>query len=103
MGKGDSKRKDSRNRGFIAVNNPASPWNYVEAYKSLRTNLSFVSLDKQYRKLLITSSIPKEGKTGLAVNLAISLAEAKNKVLLLDCDLESPCCINIWVFSTISV
>ena len=86
----NNKKSEYKNRGFIAVNNPEAPWNYVEAYKSLRTNLSFVSLDKQYRKLLVTSSIPKEGKTGLALNLAISLAESKHRVLLLDCDLRKP-------------
>jgi len=83
-------KRDYKNRGFIAVNNPDAPWNYIEAFKSLRTNLSFVSLDKQYRKLLITSSIPKEGKTGLALNLAISLAENNHRVLLMDCDLRKP-------------
>ena len=83
-------KKEFKNRGFIAVNNPSAPWNYVEAYKSLRTNLSFVSLDKQYRKILVTSSIPKEGKTGLSLNLAISLAESDKKVIILDCDLRKP-------------
>ena len=45
--KKNAKKSEYKNRGFIAVNNPDAPWNYVEAYKSLRTNLRFVSLDKQ--------------------------------------------------------
>lgn len=66
------------------------PFAYKEAYKTLRTNLSFASISKQYKKLIITSSIPNEGKSTVAINLAYALAESDAKVLLIDCDLRSP-------------
>lgn len=68
----------------------ASPFAYTEAYKTLRTNLSFASISKQYKKIIITSAIPNEGKSTVATNLAITLAEADAKVLLIDCDLRNP-------------
>ena len=66
------------------------PFAYKEAYKTLRTNLSFASISKQYKKLIITSSIPGEGKSTVAINLAYALAESEAKVLLIDCDLRNP-------------
>jgi capsular exopolysaccharide synthesis family protein len=67
-----------------------SPFVYLEAYKSLRTNLNFMSLNNEYKKIVVTSAIPGEGKTSVAINLAISLAENASRVLLLDCDLRKP-------------
>jgi capsular exopolysaccharide synthesis family protein len=62
----------------------------AEAARGLRTNLSFMSPDKPFRTLLVTSASPSEGKTTVACCLAIAMAQAGHKVLLIDCDLRRP-------------
>ena len=59
-----------------------------EAIRTLRTNLQFSSIDKQLKTILVTSSVPGEGKSFVASNLAVALANAGNKVLLVDCDIR---------------
>lgn len=68
----------------------------AEAYRSLRTNLQFIRRDKQAKTFLITSSSLQEGKTYNVVNLSLSLAQAGEKVLLIDADLRRPGVHNIF-------
>lgn len=62
----------------------------TEAYRKLRTSLSFVSVDAPARKILVTSSSASEGKTTVSLNLATALAESGNKVVVVDADLRRP-------------
>ena len=63
---------------------------YIEAYKALRTNFNFLTVNENKRTILVTSSLQDEGKSGLVINLAISLVQAGNKVLLIDADMRNP-------------
>ena len=70
---------------------PKSDFYIREAYKTLRTNTTFALAGEDGCKvILVTSSLQGEGKSMTALNLAISFAEAENRVLLIDCDLRRP-------------
>ena len=62
----------------------------AEAYRNLRTNLQFSKLDQGSRKLLITSATPGEGKTTTVANLGLAMAQAGERVCLIDSDLRQP-------------
>ena len=74
--------------GVFVAKNPRHP--VVEAFRSLRTNLEFASVDQPLKTLLITSSDTQVGKTSLACNLAVVIAQAEKSVILLDADLRRP-------------
>lgn len=67
-----------------------APFEYVEAYKALRTNVNFMTANGKNRKIVVTSALSDEGKSSVAINLAISLAQAGSKVLLVDADMRNP-------------
>jgi capsular exopolysaccharide synthesis family protein len=62
----------------------------AEAARSIRTNLMFTNPDKPFKKLLVTSSAPSEGKTTVACSIAIALAQSGQRVCIIDCDLRRP-------------
>lgn len=73
---------------LITVKHPRSP--IAEAYRVLRTNLRFTGIENPSGALLVTSAGPGEGKTTTAANLAVTLAQAGRRVILLDTDLRRP-------------
>jgi tyrosine-protein kinase Etk/Wzc len=74
---------------FMVALKPKSP--IAESFKALRTRVEFSKLESEpIKTILITSSIPSEGKTVVALNLAGTFAQANKKVLLVDCDLRKP-------------
>lgn len=73
---------------IITHNNPKSP--IAEAYRVLRTNIMFSSIDKPLKSLVVTSSGPGEGKSTTIVNLAVTFTQQGSRVLLIDGDLRKP-------------
>lgn len=84
--KSDIGSKNNRKVELLAQKYPKSV--VSESIKTLRTNLQFSSVDEDIKTILITSSIPGEGKSFISANLAISFAQTDKKVLIVDCDMR---------------
>ena len=84
--KSDIGSKNNRKVELLALKYPKSV--VSESIKTLRTNLQFSSVDEDIKTILITSSIPGEGKSFISANLAISFAQTDKRVLIVDCDMR---------------
>lgn len=76
----------SKSKSLITLTDPHSV--VSECYKAFRTNLSCLDLDQSSQAILFTSCHMREGKTTSLVNTAISFAQIKRRVLVIDCDLR---------------
>lgn len=79
---------------LITLTEPRS--NAAEAFRALRTNLIFSSIGNPITTLLVTSAAQSEGKSQVAANLAVTLAQSGNKTILVDADLRKPAQHSIW-------
>lgn len=73
---------------LVTVSDPRSA--AAEAYRALRTNLSFSSLDDPIHTLIVTTPAPQENKSIVIANLAVIMAQGGNRTMLADCDLRRP-------------
>lgn len=71
---------------LVVESNPKS--SISEAIKTIRTNLQFSSIEKKLETVLVTSSMPGEGKSFVSSNLAVAFVQDGKKVLLVDCDMR---------------
>lgn len=62
----------------------------TEAFRRLRTNLQFIDVERPVQVLVVTSSVPEEGKSTTTANLALALVAARRKVLVVEADLRRP-------------
>jgi capsular exopolysaccharide synthesis family protein len=73
---------------MLTYTDPKSP--VAEAYRILRRNIQFSSVDKSIKVIVITSAGPGEGKTSTTMNLGIAFAQSGSRVLVIDTDLRKP-------------
>jgi len=84
----DNKKKAGGRLAFDNTYNNSELFGVQEAYKSIRTNIILSIIKDGCKKIVVTSSLQGEGKSTTSVNISISLAQAFNKVLFIDCDLR---------------
>jgi non-specific protein-tyrosine kinase len=73
---------------LVTLQEPSSA--VSEAYRTLRMNLQYATLDRSLRALLVTSPGPDEGKSTTLSNLAVTMAQVERRVIIVDCDLRRP-------------
>lgn len=82
----ENKNKITEKEELITYNDPKSP--IAEIFRTLRTNIQFMASNKALKTLLVTSSMPGEGKSWVSANLILAFAKEGKKVLIVDADMR---------------
>jgi capsular exopolysaccharide synthesis family protein len=98
FGKSKKTRRQKGLEGIIprivAKDLPSSP--IAQAYQMLQANLKFLTSDKPLKAIVVTSSVPQEGKSEVCANLAAAMAQVGRRVLLVDADMRHPSQHHLW-------
>ncbi len=95
-----SRHRDTETTSEIAVRDmPHSLTS--EMYRMIQANLKFLSSDKVLKTIVVTSSVPKEGKSTVSANLAAAIAQLGRKVLLIDGDMRVPSQHHLWQLTNV--
>ena len=78
----------SKRPSLITLTDPRSP--AAEAYRTLRTNLTFAALDNPIQTLVVTSAAPDQGRSEVLANLGVTMAQSERRTILVEADLRRP-------------
>lgn len=84
----EEKLRKDEGRRLSVVSDPSSP--VAEAYRALRNSLDFINFQQDIKTIVVASAAPGEGKSTVAANLGVSLAQAGKKVVIVECDFRRP-------------
>ena len=86
------RREAEENEKVLNITNKKMDENFLESIRMLRNKVEYSAQKHHHKVVLVTSALAGEGKSTVAVNLAISLAQSGKKTALVDCDLRHPSC-----------
>jgi capsular exopolysaccharide synthesis family protein len=84
--------------GTLVLTDQTLNTHFAEAYRTLRANIGFTSIDSPVKTVLVTSANPREGKTTTVINLGIIMAQAGHRVMIVDADFRRPSLHHIFGF-----
>ena len=84
------KKRSKEQKGGLTITVQGIPYMFVESVRAVRNRLEREAAQDGAKTIIVTSAVPHEGKTTVAVNLALSLAHKKRRTILIDADLRNP-------------